>query len=67
MHELPRSAHLHECLGRAGQDLRRLARVVARRHGLIRTLPDTDEALWLEQLLEDELGIADRPVRGEHR
>lgn len=34
---------------------------------LIRTLPDADEALWLEQLLEDELGIVDRPVRGEYR
>ena len=34
---------------------------------LIRALPDADEALWLEQLLKDELGIADRPVRGEYR
>jgi hypothetical protein len=30
-------------------------------------MEDAGQALYLEQLLEKQLGIVDRPVSGEHR
>lgn len=36
-----------------------------KRKPLLRQVSDADTALWLEQVLEERLGIADRPVRGE--
>lgn len=32
---------------------------------LLRAVPEAEEALYLEQLIEEELGIEDAPVRGE--
>jgi hypothetical protein len=33
---------------------------------MLSALPDPDSALYLEELLEKRLGIADEPVAGEH-
>ena len=36
------------------------------RKTIARSLPDSDEGLFLEQEIEDHLGVVDRPVRGEY-
>jgi hypothetical protein len=48
-----RTYHLYALL-RSGERIR-----------LLETLPQPEQALWLEQRIEDHLGIADAPVPGE--
>jgi hypothetical protein len=52
-----------------GTTVRWILRAVTREHTGLKVLPALDElsqALWLEQEIEDVLGIRDRPVAGEY-
>lgn len=53
-----------------GTTVRWVLRAVTREHTGLKLLPGLDElsqALWLEQEIEDVLGIRDRPVAGEYQ